>query len=503
MKKIKIFYSLLFILIPIITYLSIILSDYTGRFIDYISTDNISNILDLVLNYVIALIVFYLLSRFNNYFFYKFSFKISNYLKLKITKNIVYRDLIKNKSDGEILNLVQKDIQIIRKFLSSTIISIFYSFFLIIFIFYFIFSYNPYIFLVFVLWFFVSILNMLFFINKNNSNTLEENRKNEENLSKTLLETLKLSELILGLKKQGYFLERLKKSYQSLKITEVKQQKYLYKIWVLSLVVIRLGEILFLFLGGLMIFDGTLTIGQLFSIFLYIRIIKSPIENIQNLFQNALVTKNSYKRIKKYLVNIEESYPLNIKIKNLEIENLSLKYEDKIIFENINLKIIEGINYIYGPSGCGKSSVCKIIAGIEEKDGDIYYIDEINERKLYNASIYNNILYIDNEGIQLTEDIYFEINILNIQTLELEDYKDLDLNNIRILNIVRALHSNFEFIIFDETFANLKENIIEKLMTIIKNKFHYKTILIVDHNKIIENFADLSVNFAELELKEV
>ena len=54
---------------------------------------------------------------------------------------------------------------------------------------------------------------------------------------------------------------------------------------------------------------------------------------------------------------------------HIKIEDLGLIYEDKWVFENLNLKIKEHeFISIVGPSGCGKSSLLKILVGTLEQD---------------------------------------------------------------------------------------------------------------------------------------
>lgn len=51
----------------------------------------------------------------------------------------------------------------------------------------------------------------------------------------------------------------------------------------------------------------------------------------------------------------------------LETVNLTLKIEDKIIFQNINLKIEKGtIHALIGVNGCGKSSIASVLMGLKK-----------------------------------------------------------------------------------------------------------------------------------------
>lgn len=53
----------------------------------------------------------------------------------------------------------------------------------------------------------------------------------------------------------------------------------------------------------------------------------------------------------------------------IELQNISKKYDDEIILDNINLSIKdkEFMTFL-GPSGCGKTTTLRIIAGFLEAD---------------------------------------------------------------------------------------------------------------------------------------
>ena len=75
----------------------------------------------------------------------------------------------------------------------------------------------------------------------------------------------------------------------------------------------------------------------------------------------------------------------------LEIKNLFKKFENKIILNDLNIKISKGKSIgVMGPSGTGKSILLKCILGLTDYNGQILYNGELLERKnrevLYNNS---------------------------------------------------------------------------------------------------------------------
>ncbi len=57
----------------------------------------------------------------------------------------------------------------------------------------------------------------------------------------------------------------------------------------------------------------------------------------------------------------------------IEVKNLSFKYEDKVILENIDLTINEGDFVAFvGPNGSGKSTLLKMLVGsLKSRTGEI------------------------------------------------------------------------------------------------------------------------------------
>lgn len=63
----------------------------------------------------------------------------------------------------------------------------------------------------------------------------------------------------------------------------------------------------------------------------------------------------------------------------LRINNLSKRYEDIAVLENINLSVKKGeVVVIVGPSGCGKSTLLRCLNGLEEiQEGEVVLDDEV------------------------------------------------------------------------------------------------------------------------------
>jgi len=164
-------------------------------------------------------------------------------------------------------------------------------------------------------------------------------------------------------------------------------------------------------------------------------------------------------------------------IDNIKIKNLSFKYNDNFILNNINFKVEKGcILIIKGESGKGKSTLANIISGIYlPQSGSIIYQDLKSKEKFDSKTHKINVGYV-------TQDIYFfegsfrenlslgqnliddkiwnclksvdaekfiiELGGLNMKTTEAG--KSLSGGQKRRLGIARAILSQSDVLIFDE-----------------------------------------------------
>ena len=102
----------------------------------------------------------------------------------------------------------------------------------------------------------------------------------------------------------------------------------------------------------------------------------------------------------------------------LKIESLKKSYNEKLVFEALNLEInSKSIFWIQGYNGSGKSTLMKIIASqIEDYEGNVSY-KNISIKKI-GYEIHNEIFYLPSlsnlyEGLTIDENIYFFSNIFD------------------------------------------------------------------------------------------
>jgi len=142
----------------------------------------------------------------------------------------------------------------------------------------------------------------------------------------------------------------------------------------------------------------------------------------------------------------------------IEIKNLSASYEDKLVLDNINIKIEDNeILCILGPSGAGKTTLLKALAGLIDYDGEIIGDIENPAYIFQEPRVVESLTVLEN--IKLVSKDTKRIDSL-IDKLELNDIKDKYCKKIsggekERVNIARAFAINPSIILMDEAFNSL------------------------------------------------
>lgn len=192
----------------------------------------------------------------------------------------------------------------------------------------------------------------------------------------------------------------------------------------------------------------------------------------------------------------------------IELKNITLKYDNKYIFENISLRINGNSKVgIVGPIGSGKSSLLKIIAGIVDYDGNII-IDDQNLKNCTYESIAKHIAYISQHPKLFNQTIlynlsygtnYTENDIINkLNKLGLMDFIDVFPNKLhtivgkegsaisggqkQFISFIRSIIQNKSIILLDEPSSSLDPKSKQILINLIK-RLKDKTIIITTHDK--------------------
>lgn len=198
----------------------------------------------------------------------------------------------------------------------------------------------------------------------------------------------------------------------------------------------------------------------------------------------------------------------------IEIENLSFKRSNKIIFDKISLKIEENkITAIMGPSGCGKTTLLKLICHqLIQNSGTIKIrnkdVANLSDTELYkirkdigilfqngalfsDLTVYENVAFPIREHTNLTENLIRDLVLIKLQSVGLKNVYDLMPSELSIgmakrTALARTIALDPSIIMYDEPFSGQDPISMATLMRLIKllNKSLQTTTIIVSHDVI-------------------
>lgn len=166
----------------------------------------------------------------------------------------------------------------------------------------------------------------------------------------------------------------------------------------------------------------------------------------------------------------------------IDIKNLNVFFEDKIIFSDFSLKVYKGERLgLFAPTGKGKTTLLNKIAEFYYDKIKISYSFQEN-CVLQNKSVEKNIAFVlNNKNKQNIDcilkdfDLYSKKNVL---------CKFLSGGELQRVNLARAFAFNGELFLLDEPFSAQDNFHKSLLLNLIEEKIlnKNKTLIIVSHN---------------------
>ncbi|MFY8126768.1 MAG: ABC transporter ATP-binding protein [Chitinophagaceae bacterium] len=175
-----------------------------------------------------------------------------------------------------------------------------------------------------------------------------------------------------------------------------------------------LSAIILITFGGYLILNGKTTLtgtGFITYLLVYTQLIQ-PLKNLANLpatLQRGIVASEKIFNVIEAPLAIEDSKNAQeIKEFNqkISLKNISFKYEEKNVIEQLNLEISKGKSIaLVGASGSGKSTLVDLICRFYDvTDGEIL-IDDINVKEIKLNSLRNNIALVSQNAFLFNDTI--------------------------------------------------------------------------------------------------
>lgn len=196
----------------------------------------------------------------------------------------------------------------------------------------------------------------------------------------------------------------------------------------------------------------------------------------------------------------------------IEIKNLKKAFGDKVIFENLDLRIEDGEFVIFsGPSGCGKTTLLNMIGSLEPFDEGEILIDgrEINSRKKQQqylrekvGFLFQNFALVENKTVEENLSMVRKNNrsaismdeaLERVGVLEKKKEKVYKLSGgeQQRVALARLMIKKCDLILCDEPTGSLDRSNGEIIMSILKemNK-EGKTIIMVTHDENYKTYGE-------------
>lgn len=286
--------------------------------------------------------------------------------------------------------------------------------------------------------------------------------------------------------------------------TNLESRNLGYKILTLFAVLIPIIELIanlivlvIVWQGGLRVIDQTMTYGELVAFYSYVGTLVTPVFILGFMSGNIFRAFVSYDRIAEVLNSEIETREGDISKEiqgKIEMKDISLILDEKEILKHVNINIKPKTKTaVIGPTGSGKTQLFNLITGLlYPTDGEIKLddepIDKYNKEAIFkkiglvfqDSIIFNTTIL---ENITFGEDYPKEVIQKAIETAELEEYIDSlpDGLNTRIterganlsggqkqrLTLARALVLNPTILLLDDFTARVdkktEKNILENL----------------------------------------
>lgn len=324
---------------------------------------------------------------------------------------------------------------------------------------------------------------------------------------------------------QDKFIKKIDKAFDKVMSIVLKNQKISYVFSGLDNIITTIAQIFLYIMGGMLVINKELSIGQFTVLSVYFNMLISSIRYFFSLGKTIEDNKVSYERIKNILGQTVE---LNGKdkllfVNKIELKNIIFSHNEKTLLNGINLVFEKGKIYsVIGNNGAGKSTLLYLIMGLysNEYKGNILYngilsnkidlmfmrqklfsISEQEPRLLEDTILYN-ITYdqkdIDNKSLEELINVLYLNDLFKELPRGLNSIIKQNANNFsggekQKISLLRTLLKNTDVIILDEPTSALDFKTCSSLKQYLSYIKKDKIIILVTHSNELLDICDVKI----------
>ncbi len=220
-----------------------------------------------------------------------------------------------------------------------------------------------------------------------------------------------------------------------------------------STFLVSLMPILIFGWGGRDVMSGAMTLGALVAFLQYLNRIFAPFRDMINLQVEMVQARSSVKRMFEIMdehteIRLNKFQSKRLNINQVEFKDISLKYEDKTILDQLNLKLQKGKSYaLVGPSGTGKSSLVKMLGRYCDPLGGQILIDGRDINTIHPDTLRSSCGYLSQEHQLFHDSILENIRYAN-PNVDLSKVKEVS-ELAGVDSITKKLDNNFNTLVGD------------------------------------------------------
>ncbi len=294
----------------------------------------------------------------------------------------------------------------------------------------------------------------------------------------------------------------------------------------ISILFVTINTLIVFGYGGLLVLDGSITVGSLVAFSIYQGRLLGPMQGIMDGYLAIQKTKIALSRVREILdipKSIVTSGSRTIRHRQLHgeisFEGVRFGYESgTILFENLSIQIPAGrVTALVGPSGVGKTTVCHLIMKLIDPDVGRITLDGIDLKDLDMDWYRKQIALVSQDTFLFHDSILENIRFANpkagrdavvaaaraacidefISTLPQGYDTNVGDRGLRLsggqkqrISIARAILLDPKILVLDEATAFLDPTVEEQLKKTIRELMQHRVVLVVSHRRSTVHGAD-------------
>jgi ATP-binding cassette subfamily B protein len=287
---------------------------------------------------------------------------------------------------------------------------------------------------------------------------------------------------------------------------------------------IALSTVLTVYIGGLEVIDGTVTVGNIAEFTIYIGMLVWPVTSLGWITSMTERAAASQKRINEFLLTKTDLVSLeNIDkeiVGDITFKNVSLVYPDTgiVALKNVSFEVKHGESLaILGSTGSGKSTIANLLCRLYDATEGEILIDGIDIKKYKIATLRRQIGYVPQDVFLFSDSIKNNITFGAVKVAEeqiIQAAKDADVyHNIlafpkgfdtelgergitlsggqkQRVSIARAISRNPSIIILDDALSAVDTKTENTILNNLQKLMINRTSVIISHRVSSAKLAD-------------